>query len=61
MLFDLSEALDNVSGALAARRLLVDNALRYLDDLAREAGDDPALLAELATAYERVAELQGMP
>ncbi len=61
VLFDVPDALENVSGAMAARRLLVDNALRYLDDLAREAGDEPGLLAELAVAYERVGELQGMP
>ncbi len=61
VLFDVPDALENVSGAMAARRLLVDNALRYLDDLAREAGDEPGLIAELAVAYERVGELQGMP
>ena len=61
VLFDVYAALDKVSGAMAARRLLVDNALRYLDDLAGEAGDEPVLLAELAAAYERVGEIQGMP
>jgi len=61
VLFDVQDVLVNVSGALEARRLLVENALRYLDDLAREAGDEPELLAELATAYERIGELQGMP
>lgn len=60
-LFDVHAALDNVAGAMAARRLLVATALDYLDDLAREAGDDPELLAELAAAYERTAEIQGMP
>jgi len=61
VLFDVQDALVNVSGALAARRLLVENALRYLDDLAREAGDEPQLLDELASAYERIGELQGVP
>ncbi len=61
VLFDVQEALVNVAGALEARRLLLENALRYLDDLAREAGDEPELLVELATAYERIGELQGMP
>ena len=41
--------------------MLVENALRYLDDLARETGREPELLTELATAYERIAEVQGMP
>ncbi len=61
VLFDVYAALDQVSGAMAARRLLVDNAVRYLDDLAREAGEEPALLLELAAAYERVGEMQGLP
>lgn len=61
VLFDLTDALANVSGALKARQLLVENGLRYLDDLAREASGDASLQIELAKAYERIAELQGMP
>ncbi|MEO7793976.1 MAG: serine/threonine-protein kinase [Thermoanaerobaculia bacterium] len=61
VLFDAQDALVNVSGAIVGRRLLVENALRYLDDLAREAGDEPDLLDELASAYERIGELQGVP
>ncbi len=60
-LFDIHGALENVPGAMPARRLLVDTALRYLDDLAAETRDEPALLDELSVAYERVAEIQGMP
>ena len=61
VLFDLNDSLANISGTLAVRELLVENALRYLDDLARETGREPELLAELARAYERIAEVQGMP
>ncbi len=61
VLFDLNDSLANISGTLAVRELLVQNALRYLDDLARETGREPELLTELATAYERIAEVQGMP
>jgi non-specific serine/threonine protein kinase/serine/threonine-protein kinase len=61
VLFDLNDTLANISGTLAARQLLVENALRYLDDLARETGREPDLLTELAAAYERIAEVQGMP
>lgn len=39
----------------------METALRYLGDLEREAADEPALLRELAAAYERIAEIQGMP
>jgi non-specific serine/threonine protein kinase/serine/threonine-protein kinase len=61
VLFGVAASLESVAGAMPARRLLVDNALRYLDDLASEAGNEPALLAEVAIAYERVGEMQGMP
>ena len=61
VLFDLNDSLANISGTLAVRELLVRNALRYLDDLASETGREPELLTELATAYERIAEVQGMP
>jgi non-specific serine/threonine protein kinase/serine/threonine-protein kinase len=60
-LFEVHATLENVAGGMATRRLLVATALEYLDDLAREAGDEPELLEELATAYERTAEIQGMP
>ncbi len=61
VLFDLNDTLANISGTLAVRQLLVENALRYLDSLARDTGREPELLIELATAYERIAEVQGMP
>ena len=61
VLFDLNDSLANISGTLAVRQLLVANALRYLDDLARETDREPELLTELAAAYERIAEVQGMP
>ena len=61
VLFDLNDTLANISGTLVARQLLVENALRYLDDLARDTGREPELLTELAAAYERIAEVQGMP
>ena len=61
VLFDLNDTLANIPGTLSARKLLVENALRYLDDVARDSGREPELLTELAAAYERVAEVQGMP
>jgi serine/threonine protein kinase len=60
LMFDINDAMTGVPGATAARKLLVSNALQYLDSLAAEANGDPPLQRELATAYERVAEIQGM-
>jgi non-specific serine/threonine protein kinase/serine/threonine-protein kinase len=61
VLFDLNDTLATIPGTLNARTLLVENALRYLDDMARDSGRESDLLAELAAAYERVAEVQGLP
>ena len=61
LLFDLHDALHDLPGATPTRRLLVANALTYLDILSRENRDDPALQAELAEAYQRVGEILGDP
>jgi tetratricopeptide (TPR) repeat protein len=45
-------------GSTEARRRLVQDALKYLDNLASEAGGDRDLLREVADAYERVAAVQ---
>lgn len=57
MLFELFDGIDQ--GPTRARQLLVRRALGYLDQLSREAPDDPSLIHELATAYTRLGSLQG--
>jgi eukaryotic-like serine/threonine-protein kinase len=59
VLFDLNPEIENLTGATKARELLVETSLSYLDSLAREAGNDPALQLELATAYEKIGDVQG--
>jgi tRNA A-37 threonylcarbamoyl transferase component Bud32 len=61
VLFDLPDRLGDPAGPAPARALLVRAALDYLDGLAKEAGDDPLLLRELAVAYARVGEVQAGP
>ncbi len=58
-LFELHDAIRDLPGATPARKLVVAKALEYLDILAREAGGDLGLLRELATAYQRVGDVQG--
>ncbi len=60
-LFEFHDAITNLPGATPARKLVVSKALEYLDGLAAEAEGDTALQEELATAYDRVADLQGGP
>lgn len=58
-LFDFDEKIRDLAGATAARELLVRTALEYLDSLGGDAADDPALMREIATAYEKVGDVQG--
>jgi eukaryotic-like serine/threonine-protein kinase len=59
LLFEIDNQLVNVTGALPARRLLVERGLSYLDKLAAQAGDDPDLLEELAVGYVLIGDVQG--
>jgi non-specific serine/threonine protein kinase/serine/threonine-protein kinase len=60
MMFDVHDSIKDLPGATSARKLLVDRALQYLDSLSREVTDDPSLQRELATAYEKVGDVQGL-
>lgn len=59
VVFDVNDAMAVTPGTVAARKLLVETALRYLDRLAQERSSDTALREELAAAYIRVARVQG--
>jgi serine/threonine protein kinase/tetratricopeptide (TPR) repeat protein len=60
-LFDIHDAIRDLPGSTPARQLLVANGLTYLDQLARDAGDRPDLMRELANAYVKVGDVQGRP
>lgn len=59
-LFDIYPEIENLEGSLRAREKIVKNALEYLDSLSREASDDLELQRELAKAYEKIGEVQGV-
>jgi serine/threonine protein kinase len=59
LLFEIHDSIRDLPGSTPARKLIVDRALKYLDSLSAEGGNDPTLMRELATAYERVGEVQG--
>ena len=60
-LFEFHDAIANLPGATAARRLVVSRALEYLDKLSRQAASDPRLQMELAEAYLKIGDVQGKP
>ncbi|HQU82037.1 MAG TPA: serine/threonine-protein kinase [Pyrinomonadaceae bacterium] len=55
-MFEINEQI--VKSPIKARELLVQRAVEYLDSLASEAGNDIALQSELATAYEKIGDVQ---
>jgi tetratricopeptide (TPR) repeat protein len=61
VVFDLHDAIAKLPGSTSARALLVRHALGYLDALSKESTRNTPLQMELAAAYERVGDVQGMP
>jgi eukaryotic-like serine/threonine-protein kinase len=59
-MFKVHDAIAPLPGSVEARGLLVETALEYLNTLAPEAGDDPALQLDLAKAYSKVGDYQGI-
>jgi hypothetical protein len=53
LIFEIDGAIRDLPGSTTARKLLVSQALEYLDSLSREAKGDESLERELATANER--------
>jgi eukaryotic-like serine/threonine-protein kinase len=60
-LFEFDDAIRDLPGSTPARSLVVKRALEYLDGLAVEARGDRSLQLEIASAYQKVAEVQGNP
>ena len=61
MMFEVDGAIATLPGSVYARRLVVSRALQHLDRLSTESDDDPGLLGDLATGYEKIADIQGSP
>jgi tetratricopeptide (TPR) repeat protein len=62
VVFELHDAIEDLPGSTAARKLLVERALEYLTDLeATGPGGDLELQLEVAAAYRRVGDVQGNP
>ncbi|HXS94561.1 MAG TPA: serine/threonine-protein kinase [Candidatus Limnocylindrales bacterium] len=61
VLFGVDDRIKNLAGATEAREWTVRNALVYLDNLSKDAGDDQSLLFELASAYLKIGDVQGNP
>jgi serine/threonine protein kinase len=61
LLFEVHDAIKDLAGATPARKLLVSEALKYLQTLSQDAAGDISLQSQLADAYQRVGDVQGNP
>ncbi|MCW5962124.1 MAG: protein kinase [Pyrinomonadaceae bacterium] len=59
LMFDIHDSIKDLPGTTPARKLLVEKALAYLDQLSAESTDDDTLKIELANGYEKIADVQG--
>ena len=58
-LSDVYDAVAYLPGGTKARKLLVENSVKYLRGLERDAHDSPQLQRDLANAYDRLGDVQG--
>ncbi|MEQ1606872.1 MAG: serine/threonine-protein kinase [Pyrinomonadaceae bacterium] len=58
-LFEFHDSIRNLPGATAARALVIDKALEYLEVLSAENPTDASLRHELGIAYYKIANIQG--
>jgi tetratricopeptide (TPR) repeat protein len=59
LVVDLQEKLRAIPATVEVRKSLVEEALKYLEELAADAGDRPDLLLEIVETYAKLGELQG--
>jgi tetratricopeptide (TPR) repeat protein len=60
MIFNVADQIAELQGATAARETLVRKAVTYLDRLSKDPRATPELRMELAKAYLKIGELQGL-
>ena len=60
VIFDIQPKMGAVPGTTPLRKDLIESTLQYLEALTRDAGDNPALLRELASSYVQLARVQGI-
>ncbi len=59
VVFKYHDAIAGLPGSIEARKMLVTDALKYLDSLDANSDDDPELQKELARAYLKMGDVQG--
>jgi len=61
VLGDIYDSISDLPGSTPTRKLITDETQHYLDRLASSNLDNPQLKSDLALAYKRLADVQGLP
>ncbi|MGH9656458.1 MAG: protein kinase domain-containing protein, partial [Bryobacteraceae bacterium] len=61
VVFEIHDAIAGLPGSTPAEQLLVARALHYLNALAKDRGNDPGLMFDLAQSYMKIGDAQGNP
>ncbi len=61
VLFDYHDGIEKLAGSTPIRERMVKDALEYLDSLSADSAGDFTLQREIASAYEKVGDVQGAP
>lgn len=59
LMFEIHDSIVGLPGATTARKMIVQRSREYLDSLAQESTGDTSLQRELASAYERLGNVEG--
>jgi non-specific serine/threonine protein kinase/serine/threonine-protein kinase len=59
LMFEIHDSVQALPGATSARKIIVEKSQKYLDSLAGESAGDLSLQRELASAYEKLGDVQG--
>jgi eukaryotic-like serine/threonine-protein kinase len=60
-LFEFEKSIRDLPGSIPARKLVVQKAMQYLNRLASEPNNDPALISDLVKGYIKIGDIQGNP
>ena len=61
LIFKVHDGIVPLPGSTPVRKMIVDEALTYLERLSQDPSVDDALRLELAAAYRRIGDVQGLP
>lgn len=59
VMFELHDEVRDLPGSLAARKVIVDESMKYLDALAADPSASPDVQLDLARGYLRLADIEG--